>query len=184
MVQPSRSDAADVHAGPLANGVEALEHGDVFRRVVRGCHVYNVRLLKELTRVPLMLCLTIVAAFEAGLAAQVTISEDVPVPGGIAAIADALGIDPLPDRARFVGELTRLVYDTPAGRNAAGDLRLDRVRALVLPASSPSDASQKDVVPIPLTTAIWSEAIFHRPLQPNAVFVAILKDRQASLLCH
>src|SRR5207245_5713805 len=85
---------------------------------------------------------------------------------------------------RFVGELTRLVYDTPAGRNAAGDLRLDRVRSLVQPASSPSDASQKDVVPIPLTTAIWSEAIFHRPLQPDAVFVAILKDRQASLLCH
>src|SRR5262245_58843542 len=38
------------------------------------------------------------------------VSEDVPVPGGTMVLARALGIDPVPDRARFVSELGRLVY--------------------------------------------------------------------------
>src|SRR5205085_4686013 len=127
MMQPSCSNTTDVHAGTLSDRLQSFEDGDVFRGVVRGWHVYNVRLLKELTRSPLVLCLTIVAAFEAGLAARTTISEDVEVPGGLPAVAAALGIDPVPDRARFVAELARLVYDIPAGRNAAADARLDRI---------------------------------------------------------
>ena len=34
-------------------------------------------------------------------AAAPSVSEDVPVPGGTAALAKALEIDPVPDRARF-----------------------------------------------------------------------------------
>jgi hypothetical protein len=39
VVQAGRSDAADVHAGAFADGVEALENGDVFRGVAGGGHV-------------------------------------------------------------------------------------------------------------------------------------------------
>jgi hypothetical protein len=45
---------------------------------------------------------TIVAAFQMQVAAAVIVSEDVPVAGGTAAFARAAGIDPPPDRARFV----------------------------------------------------------------------------------
>ena len=44
VMQSSRADAADVHARPLADGLQAFENGDVFRGVVRGCHVYNCAL--------------------------------------------------------------------------------------------------------------------------------------------
>ena len=45
MVEPGRADAADIHAGALADGLQSFENGDVFGGVVRGCHVYNVRLV-------------------------------------------------------------------------------------------------------------------------------------------
>jgi hypothetical protein len=35
VMEPRAADSADVHAGPLAHGLEALEHGDVLRRVFR-----------------------------------------------------------------------------------------------------------------------------------------------------
>src|SRR5207249_12248594 len=124
VMQPSRANAADVHAGTLSDRLQSFEDRDVFGGVVRRCHVYNVRLLRELT---VVLCLTIVAAFEGRLAARSPISEDVAVPGGTASVAAALGIDPVPDRARFAAELTRLMYDIPPGRNAASDARLDRL---------------------------------------------------------
>src|SRR5437867_2341788 len=38
------------------------------------------------------------------------VSEDVPVRGGTAALARAIGVDPALDRARFVAEVARLVY--------------------------------------------------------------------------
>src|SRR3989441_5160322 len=203
-MQPGRAHATDVHAGAFSDRLQTFEDGDVFRGVVRRCHVYNVRLLKELTLdavsrqhrhdavtdkyalvwIGLIVCLTIVAAFEAHLIGQSTISEDVPVPGGTAAIAAALGIEPVPDRARFVAELTRQAYDVPPGRNAASDARLDRLKSLVASMSRPSAASSGELVPLPLTTALWSQAVFHRPLTSQTVFVAILGDREASLICR
>src|SRR5262252_4205575 len=115
VVQPGRSDAADVHAWPFPDGLETLEYGDVFRGVVRGCHVYNVRLVKGAATIARLLpcvCTVIVAAFHPPMARAAALVEDVPVPGSLAAFAHALGVDPAPDRARYIQELTRLVYDT------------------------------------------------------------------------
>src|SRR5581483_8657315 len=179
MMQPSGANAADVHPRTLSDGLEPLENGDVFRGVVRRCHVYNVRLLREL---PVVLCLSIVAAFAGRLAAQPSISEDVTIPGGTAAIAEILGIDPAPERARFVSEVTRLVYDISVGRGAPSDPRIARVRSLAM--ASSEDGAASDTVPIPLTVALWGQTIFHRPLSPASVLPAILSDREASLLCH
>ena len=39
MVQPRRADAADIHPGTFPDGLESLENGDVFRRVVSRRHV-------------------------------------------------------------------------------------------------------------------------------------------------
>ena len=48
-----------------------------------------------------------------------------PLPGGTVALAQSLGIDPVPDRGRFVYELTRLLYNTPEGRKPAADAYLN-----------------------------------------------------------
>ena len=39
VVQPGRADAADIHAGTLADRLQTFENGDVFRGVLGGSHV-------------------------------------------------------------------------------------------------------------------------------------------------
>src|SRR4051812_10828979 len=60
-------------------------------------------------------------------AAPARLSEDVPIAGGTAAMAKALGLDRAPDRARFVSELVRVLYDSPEGKSADVDTRLLRL---------------------------------------------------------
>ena len=71
-----------------------------------------------------LLCTTIVAVFQLHPAAAAAVSEDVPVPGGTVALAQALGIDPAPDRGRFVYEIARLLYNSPEGRRPSADAYL------------------------------------------------------------
>jgi hypothetical protein len=47
--------------------------------------------------------------------------EDVPVVGGISALSRALGIDPVPERARFHIELVRVIYDAAEGKGGSSD---------------------------------------------------------------
>jgi hypothetical protein len=134
----------------------------------------------------------IVAAFQLHAAAAVVVSEDVPLPGGTAALTRALGIEPTPDRGRFLYEMTRLLYDAPEGRKAAAEAFLQMVRqppgrdrsaraSAERRRSSGGDAAE--FVPIPLTVDLWSSAIFHRKIAPREIVLAILADRAAALLC-
>ena len=66
------------------------------------------------------LCVTIVAAFPSSRCRARPISEDVPVPAEVVAVARSVGLDPPRDRARFVAELARLLYTPPLGKNAGG----------------------------------------------------------------
>jgi hypothetical protein len=128
---------------------------------------------------------TIVAAFDAHVAAAVVVSEDVPVAGGAAALAEALGFEAPPDRARFIAELARLVYNIPDGRSAAVDALALRLRQTGRAGDdAPAAGADADLVPVPLTAAIWSDAVFHRRVRPSGLVAAILADRQAALLCH
>src|SRR5882724_6057028 len=70
------------------------------------------------TLLVLLLSSFVVASRDAAAAA---VSEDVPIPGGTAALAQALGIDPVPDRGRFIYELSRLLYNAPEGRKPSAD---------------------------------------------------------------
>src|SRR5436189_1119992 len=92
----------------------------------------------------LTLCTLIVAAFQGHLGATVAVSEDVPVPSGTAAFARALGIDTIPDRGRFVAELTRLVPGVPTGKN----ISLAEVFPLL------RQQPTTDLVPVPLTVEL------------------------------
>lgn len=123
---------------------------------------------------PLVLCTTIVAAFQARPAAAVAVSQDVPVPSGTAAVARALGLDTVPDRGRFVAELTRLVDDLQPQKRIVFENTLQGLRA------RPS----AELVPLPLNADLWSDAVFRRRVAPADLLFAILVDRRAALVCH
>jgi hypothetical protein len=111
--------------------------------------------------------------------------EDVPVPGGTAAFAGALAIDPAPDRGRFIFEVTRLIHENPAGRKPSV---LAFLQALALQPRGAggllASDSQAELVPVPLTADVWGRAVFKRKIAKDELVGAIVADHIASLLCH
>jgi hypothetical protein len=147
--------------------------------------------LKRLLR--LVLVTTIVAAFHAQAAAAVVVSEDVPIAGGATALAEAVGLDAPPDRARFVAEIVRHLYNIADGRRTLPErlarlLQSAQAEAIAQTGQADGDGADRqasaDLVPVPLTAAIWSDAVFHRRVPPADLVPAILVDRQAALLCY
>jgi hypothetical protein len=178
MMKPGHSDPP-MYAGALADRVQSLENCDVFGGVVAGCHVYNCA-LKRLQRA--FLVTTIVAAIQAHLvplAAAAIVSEDVPVPGGRAALAATFQIAPIPDRARFVSEFARLLHGLSDRKATLPEVLKQQLRQSAAAASGASE-----LVPVPLTAAVWSKAIFLRPVAAGDLVIEILANRQASLLCY
>jgi hypothetical protein len=133
-------------------------------------------------RATILLCTTIVAAFHVQVLASGAVSQDVPVPGGTAAVARALGVTPAPDPARFVAEIARLRHV------AVDDKRKTRVKGVRPLAAAPVDRvanePQSDSVPIPLTVDLWSRAVLRRPVPPSEIVTAILSDSRAAHLCY
>ncbi len=54
---------------------------------------------------------------------------DVPIAGGTAALAKAIGLDATPDRPRFLTEVVRVVYESPQGKNIAVTAKQKRLTA-------------------------------------------------------
>jgi len=129
------------------------------------------------------LCSTIVAVFQLQSAAATIVSEDVPLPGGTAAFAHALGIDPVPERGRFVYEIARLLYNAPEGRKPSADAFLLAAHQAAARGRASVDPRPAELVPVPLTADVWSTAIFHRQVAPRDLVTAIVADRSAALLC-
>ena len=125
-----------------------------------------------------MLATTIVAAIPLHLGAAAAVSEDVPIRGGRAALAATFGIKPIPDRARFVSEFARLLHGLSDRKPMLPEVLAQQLR------QSASGSGAGELVPIPLTAAVWSKAVFLRPVAPADLVIAILGDRQASLLCY
>lgn len=190
--------------------------------------------------------------------------EEAPVPGGTAAFARVLGLSPPPDRARFVTELTRMLYASPEGTNDQADaLRQNVIRHLdafdqfesalaaaqtgertislsaantrsaaalkkflrligltlregkggtVAPTGAKDAAVRRQMLadlgvdldrlearlnrgeavridvpvetePIPLPVSVWNQ-VFQQPVSVDRLFSAVIRNRQASLLCH
>lgn len=112
-------------------------------------------------------------------AAAATVSEEVPVPGGRAALAGVFNIHPVPDRARFVGEFARLLHGRSDRKPIAPEILWQQLHQ-----SAASASGANELVPVPLTAAVWSTAVFLRPVAPGDLVVEILGNRQASLLCY
>ena len=81
--------------------------------------------------------------------------ENVTVVGGTAALSRALGIDPVPERSRFMTELVHVIYDAAEGKSASRDgLRAqlvghleatDRVQAALTARNHPTLRNQAGV---------------------------------------
>jgi hypothetical protein len=149
------------------------------------CGIYNVRLQQAVT-LRLFALLAFIAVAQLHPAAAVVVSEDAPVPGGTEALAHALGIEPAPDRGRFMYEITRLLYNVPEGRKQTAETFLQMLRQPPGRGRRPdsaADARAAEIVPIPLSVDFWSNSIFRRRIAPREIVLAILADRQAALLC-
>jgi hypothetical protein len=120
-----------------------------------------------------LLCITIVAAFELHPAAAASTTERVPVSPAVVALAEHAGLDLARDRAGFVPELIRLLYTPPASRQTR----------IVVP-TSPRVGPNAPQVIVPLTAVQWSDTIFHRRIAPEQLLDVIVADRRASLLCR
>ena len=127
----------------------------------------------------LFLCLSIVAGFPIDSPAATPMAEEAPVPAEIVAVARLVDMDPSRDRARFMSELTRLLYTQPSQRTPALTLLHGGK-----PAPGRASGGSPLRVPVPLTPGSWSRAIFRRPIDADQLVAAIVSDRRASLLCH
>ena len=103
------------------------------------------------------------------------VTEDVPVPGGLAALAQALEIEPL-DRGLAIAQLSRLAFEPDKFQRLIAHLESSR-RARI-------GAFPTDVVPLPLSASIWSDVIFKRSIAREDLFAAVLSDKQATLLAR
>jgi hypothetical protein len=101
-------------------------------------------------------------------------------------LAQALGIDPVPERSRFMFEITRLLYNTPEGRRPSAEAFLQALRQAVARSGRlgvPVDTRPAELVPVPLSADLWSRAIFHRTIAPRELITTIVADRAAALIC-
>ncbi len=129
----------------------------------------------------LALCLLVA---EAAALASSAVSENVPVPGGLAALARALDID-APDRGRCLAEIVRLVYGNATHERADPASPYRRLLGhLSVVASTAGGSRVPDLVPVPLTASLWSGAVFGRVVTSETLFTAILSDPEAALLAY
>ncbi len=108
-------------------------------------------------------------------------SEDVPVRGGVAALAEIIPISPAPDRPRFISEAIRVVYSWPQLGPYSNEPMRRRIADFF---AGTHAAAPDDSIPVPLTPALWSRAVFRRTITPQDLAGAILSDRSASLVCY
>ena len=117
----------------------------------------------------LLLCTHDCSGISGRSSAAPPVSEDLPVSTSVATLAQSLGLNPALDRPRFMSEIARIIYSKPDARTV-----------LVAPAGR--EAAFR--VPVPLTAAVWSKAVFRRTVPRDQLVTAIVQDRQAALLCY
>ena len=155
--------------------------------MVRTLHLGSPRV----TVLKALLTISVLTAPHLASGSSSAVSEDVPVPGGTAALATAIGLEPVPDRARFAAELVRVVYDDTTDRRKYANSMFRRLLAYFdivdrrEPSSNRGEAFAGDapieLVPVPLSAAVWSE-VLRRPVTPAHLFAAVMSDASAAFL--
>src|SRR5215472_3702601 len=114
-----------------------------------------------------LLCSTIVAAFQLQTVAIAATTEHVPLTPAVAALAERVGLDVKRDRPRFVPELIRVLYAPPNSRPPS----------ISQPTAGSGPAVDGMTVDVPLSRDLWAETVFHRPLSADQLLPAILADK-------
>lgn len=130
-------------------------------------------------------CLTIVAAFSSPLSAAGPVTVMAPVPAPVLAIARTFDLDPETDRVLFLPTFVRLGHSGPPERTAMLETlrRTEGERASDGRAPTPDASSlQGPLVVVPLDAAVWSTAVFNRPVSLDRLVMTIVTDRRAAFL--
>lgn len=130
--------------------------------------------------------LAVVSSAAAG-AGPPAVRASVPLPGGAAGLAAALGAPRPFDPATALLDAARLLHESAPGQSAAVDRRRRRFAAYAPPrprGSAATNAARRpaDTVPIPLAPEVWSAVVLGRPVPEVDLALAILADRRAALL--
>lgn len=114
------------------------------------------------------------------------IVSEMPLPGGLRGALAAVDDRGAPDRSQFLLEFIRRSYDAPHGAKAdERDAVLQALLAQLDRSSLPGAASDaRETLPLPLTSALWIDAVFGGRATPETLASAILRSRNAALLYH
>jgi VWFA-related protein len=108
--------------------------------------------------------------------------SSLPVPGGLAAAAAAVGISESLGPERAVLEMVRRIVEPPEDAHGASDDLAGRLTShLATAAAAPSGGSESDVVPLPLQPAFWRDVIVPAHVRAQDLLGALLADRRAAL---
>jgi hypothetical protein len=124
-------------------------------------------------------CLVLLGAWSLPAAAGAPTSEDLSLSSSVVTYGRTLGLDPAANPASYISDFVGLIYARPEANQRALDASLGVDRS----ARRAADDSGI-VVPVPLTTDLWSRAVFHRAVPPHELAATILADRAAALLCR
>lgn len=125
----------------------------------------------------LLFFLAFFAAIRLPPAEAAPLSEDVPVPLAVAALAGSLGLPPENYRATFAADVVRVAY-------SRAELKDGQIAAELREHAKDDDPGDRVLVPVPLTADTWSRVIFRRTVPPADLLTRIVSDRRAALLCH
>ena len=120
----------------------------------------------------LCFCFAIVAAFQRPAAAAPV--EDIPLPPSVVALADRLGVDLAHNRMYFISDIARQLYTNADAKPPA----------LVGSRAADGTDGRSVSVPFPLSSAVWSRAVFRHTVPVSQLAVAVLSDRRATLLAR
>jgi hypothetical protein len=117
--------------------------------------------------------------------ARLAVRSSVPLPGGAAALSEALGSPRTFDRAFILLDAARIAHENPPGESPETDarrLRLTRHLTQLREGGTRPSGARAEMVPLPFTPGFWSDVVLGRRVREDDIAFAILEDRQASLL--
>jgi hypothetical protein len=107
--------------------------------------------------------------------------HEIPLPGGVQAAMDALGVPGVPDRAHFLPDTIRRQFQTLRRSDPPGERALTNLLAH-LDAAATSGGAPTDTIPLPLPPRLWIDVILDGDATEETLAASILRSSHAALL--
>ena len=176
VVQPGRADAADVHPGALADGLQTFENRDVFRSVVAGGHVYNSLFVRRDDAARAVVSLRNCSGIPVPSCRRVACRGRTDRASGRGARGAARHGTIARPRALHDGNRANAVRHR--GRSSRCSRACARARTATVQRTRLESSSR-----VPLPAAAWSRAVFRHTVPPDQLIATILvrSSRHAAL---